>query len=215
MKKLIIRNGLLLLLGCFTRVATAQFFSGGLAGGISTGDVRIAGVGRVPKTISGNDLIGWELGGYVKFQVKPFYVKPQLLYGFREGYVSFVDQDNKSHTVIFNAHRLVLPVMFGLHVVGPFCIEGGPVYHKLINYSQYYEITTARLGSRGTGYRVGVAYDVGPIILNFAYEGDVGFTTNEREASLSEPNKYILGAAVRLGQNITDKKKKEEAEKKK
>src|ERR1051326_3185874 len=111
--------------------ARAQSLKGGITLAVTSGDVKIDR--SFHNVMSGKNIIGFEGGFFIKPKFGPFFVKPELLYEFRTGTVQTqMDQtngfENPSVSTTFTMHNLELPVLFGLHLLGPIYVEGGPMY---------------------------------------------------------------------------------------
>src|ERR1051325_11246293 len=112
--------------------ANAQSLKGGIVLGVTSGDVKIDR--SFTNVMSGKNIMGAEAGFFLKAKLGPVFVKPELLYEFRTGTVQTPsDQtysfENPEQSVTFNMHNLEVPVLFGLHLLGPLYAEGGPMYN--------------------------------------------------------------------------------------
>jgi hypothetical protein len=187
----------LLLLG---NRSTAQVeFSGGLLGGVSFGAVELDDLGSAfDGAAEGDNIYGFEAGLYAKLLINPFYVRPALLYNYRNGQITYREQTSGSRTTTFSQHKLEVPVLLGLHIVGPLNIEAGPVYNYVLSVTDRYNTTDVDLGRNGLGYRVGVVGEFGGLLLGLSYQG-AAYTSGSNNATLHEPYKIILGVGIRLG----------------
>ncbi len=180
--------------------ASAQIgFSGGLAGGVSTGSVKISNVGNgFTDVIEGKNIYGFEAGIYAKLRLAPFYIRPQLMYDFRKGDVTYNDNTNGSQTSNFTMHKIELPVFFGLHLIGPVAIEAAPVYNYIVSVTDRYDTYDVTVGKNGIGWRAGVNVDLGAVFLNATYQG-VTYSSSDNKATFKEPYKLTFGLGIRLG----------------
>src|SRR3954465_6037827 len=72
-------------------------FCGGIIMGASTGSVSIRDLGKAFKSsIEGDNILGFEAGAYAKMLLHPVYIKPELLYDYRMGQVSYHDLSDMS-----------------------------------------------------------------------------------------------------------------------
>jgi hypothetical protein len=199
MKKSILKITLALLFLCAITGSYAQVeFSGGIAGGLTMGAVEISDLDDAfSENIEGN-LYGIEAGVYAKLLVNPFYIKPMAMYNFRSGSVDYRDASNNSQSSDITLHKLEVPVLLGLHVIGPLNIEAGPVYNYLIAVSDNYNSQTVDVGKNGLGYRFGANVELGGLMLGLSYQG-ASYAKADGNASFHEPYKIILGIGIRLG----------------
>lgn len=173
-------------------------FSGGLVGGLSMGAVEINDLGSSFSNNIQGDLYGFEAGVYAKFMLDPFYIKPMALYNFRSGSVDYRDASNNSQNSDITLHKIEIPVLLGLHIVGPLNIEAGPVYNYLVSVTDRYNSQTVDVGRNGLGYRFGANLELGGLTLGLSYQGAT-YTSGSGNATFYEPYKVVLGLGVRLG----------------
>jgi hypothetical protein len=174
-------------------------FSGGLLGGVSIGAVEVNDLDDAfDETIEGNNIYGFEAGIYAKLLINPFYIRPALLYDYRNGEVTYSEQTNGSQTTRFSQHKLEVPVLLGLHIVGPLNIEAGPVYNYVMAITEDYNTNQVDVGRSGLGWRAGVIGEFGRLLLGLSYQG-AAYSSSSNNATLHEPYKIILGVGIRLG----------------
>jgi hypothetical protein len=178
-------------------------FSGGLIGGFTMGAVEISDLDEAfTDNIEGN-LYGIEAGVYAKLQVSPFYIKPIALYNFRRGTVDYSDASNQSQSSDVTLHKIEVPVLLGLHIVGPLNIEAGPVYNYLLSVSDNYNSQTVDVGRNGLGYRAGANLELGALMLGLSYQGAF-YSSGSGNGTFHEPYKIVLGIGLRLGGTPVD-----------
>jgi hypothetical protein len=197
-QKIMLFAGMTFLLSAPTRAQIG--FSGGVLGGISLGNVNVEGTGApFNGDITGDNIYGFEAGLYAKLRLAPFYIRPELLYDYRNGQVTYYDnQSNDPHKSDFSVHKIQVPLLFGLHIIGPLNIELGPVYNYLLTVTDTYNSNDVNMGRNGLGWRAGVAAEFGGLLLGFSYQGTT-YTQGSDNASFREPHKLILGVGIRLG----------------
>lgn len=189
--------GLLVLLFAHTSKAQVEF-SGGLLGGVTFGNVDIDDGGAgLNGSIKGDNIYGFEGGLYAKLKVGPFYGRPELLYDYRRGQVNYSD-NNGSQSEDFSVHKIEVPVLIGLHIIGPLNIEAGPVYNYLMTVTEDYNSNNVSLGRNGIGWRAGAVLEIESLLLSLHYQGAT-YSTGSNSASFSEPYKIVLGIGIRLG----------------
>ena len=192
-----ITNGMaILFMVLISFTVRAQFLSGGVVAGVSTGQVEIRHFDRGTTDESrGLDIAGFEAGGFMKFKAGPVYLKPMTLYNFQSGQVIVDGED-----VSYRANKIGFPVLVGMNVVGPLSVEAGPVYNYLAGVTRHRDgATDWDFGRSGLGYRAGLAADFGPLMLNLTYEGLTYDLGDEHRTGLREPHKLIFGAGLKFG----------------
>src|ERR1051326_3938060 len=99
------------------KCAKAQL-SVGMLLGASTGNVEIKNTGTAYHSlIQGKNIQGFETGLFIKARIGPVYIRPEALYVFRSGQVSYnTGSSNGSQT--FSINKLETPVLIGIHVLG-------------------------------------------------------------------------------------------------
>lgn len=180
-------------------VANAQTeFSGGVMGGLTMGAVEIRDLDEAFSDNIEGDMYGFEAGVYAKLLINPFYIKPMALYNFRSGTVDYYDASSNSQQSDITLHKVEVPVLFGLHLIGPLNIEAGPVYNYLISVTDNYNSQTVDVGRNGLGYRVGANVELGALLLGLSYEGAT-YSAQSGNATFYEPYKVVLALGIRLG----------------
>lgn len=185
--------------------SSAQVFTGGITGGVSTGAVKIENTGnKFTDVIQGNGIYGYEAGLFAKVNLGPFYIKPMALYTFGTGNVS--SSSSPQSTTNFNLYKIETPLMLGLKIIGPLSIEGGPVYNYIIQSTTNFSDNEVSLANSGIGYRVGAAAELGRILLNLSYQGVTynAMGTDYSKVVFKEPYKLVFGVGIKLGK-VKDK----------
>ncbi|MBC7865136.1 MAG: hypothetical protein IAF38_19335 [Bacteroidia bacterium] len=184
----------LLLAICIASPAKAQV-NAGIIGGINTSAVEVRNLDNrfANETMDGKNITGYEVGAFLKLKAGPVYLKPALMYNYSRGKVTANNQD-----AIFKIQKVAVPVMFGLHLVGPLNIEAGPVYNYVTNVTEQYNSTNITLARNGIGYRAGLAFEFGLLMINASYEG-MTYPTTTGQTTFKEPYKFILGAGLKFG----------------
>ncbi len=183
--------------GIYTSNAQTKF-SGGIIGGLTMGAVEINDLGQAFSDNIEGDMYGIEAGVYAKLLLNPFYIKPMALYNFRSGSVDYNDASNTSRSTDITLHKVEIPVLLGLHIVGPLNIEAGPVYNYIISVTDKYNSQTVDLGRNGFGYRVGANMEVASLTVGLSYQG-ASYSSGSGNATFYEPYKIVLGLGIRLG----------------
>ncbi len=185
----------------FAVQASAQNITGGIAGGISTGSVKISGIpNSFVNTIKGNNVMGYEAGLYMKLNAGPFYGEPELLLNYRSGDVDVQSEANASTgSATFKMSRLEIPVMFGLELLGPVAIEAGPVFNKVLSVTDNFDNERVSIRQGGVGYRIGAVAELGRVGLGVHYQGLKINSSESSESNFESPNELIFGIGLRLG----------------
>ncbi|HKC68003.1 MAG TPA: outer membrane beta-barrel protein [Bacteroidia bacterium] len=181
----------------------AQVLSGGIVGGISTGAVKIEDIGnRFTDVISGNNIVGYEVGAFAKLHIMPFYIKAMPLYSFNTGSVSYQTENNGTNinnTNNFSFQKFEIPVLLGLRIIGPLNIEAGPVYNYILQSQDNFGTNSVSLQRNGIGYRAGVVLELWQLLLHVSYEGAVYNSSNIDKATFKEPYKLVFGVGIKIG----------------
>lgn len=160
--------------------------TGGIKGGAGFGYMSINDH-NLDEIFTSSNMTNFEGGFFLNYQMRNLYLRPQLLYIYKEG--NF-DNDQKIVT-----HNLQIPLIVGVNLIGPLAIEGGPSYTRVLqsssNFSEGYT-----LYKNGVGYRVGpvLAFERFTIYSNI--EGNI--YDSDRQTQFSEPFRINAGLAVNL-----------------
>lgn len=169
--------------------------SGGIGLGVGTGAVEIEEVDRgFNDVVEGKNIMGYEAGLFLKYQMGSFYVKPMALYSFQSGDITY-----QGEQFSYKSDKLGVPLIFGLDLVGPLAIEAGPVYNYVVDMTEQVNSNDFVTARSGIGYRAGIALNFKSISLNAAYEGMTYQTSNSEKTSFTEPYKIIFGIGLTLG----------------
>lgn len=188
-------------------VGRAQFsIRGGIGGGVITGPVKIENIGnRFTDVINGDNVTGFEAGFLLKARVGPVYIKPMAMYSFRTGNVSYTNgADGTQQNTDFTMHKLEVPVMLGVHFLGPFYVEAGPSYNYIFSVTEKYNDYSVQVTPSAIGYRVGLGAELGPVVVSVNYGGATYSYSGDR-ATFREPYKLIFGLGIMFGGDLPDK----------
>lgn len=199
-----VKNVLLILLG-FAPLSLMAQISTGLLFGVSTGAVKLENIdNQFSEVIKGKKIRGYEGGVFLKLKGGAFYVKPAVLYNFRKGDVNYRTVENEKdplETAIFKQHKIQVPLNFGLNILGPLAIEGGPMYNYMFSVTDEFGGKEVKIGPTGLGYRIGASLEIGNAFLTLSYEGARFKTDSDKDPILKEPYKLIFGIGITLGGN--------------
>lgn len=181
--------------------ASGQQIAGGVEAGVSTGPVKITQIpNSATNIIKGDNIMGYEVGFYMKLGVGPFYARPELLLNHRSGTVDIQSEASAfTESTDFKITRLEIPVMFGLELLGPLEIEAGPVYNKVINVTENFNNETVGVKQGGVGYRLGAVAELGRVGLGIHYQGLRINSAESTQSNFELPNELIFSLGLRLG----------------
>jgi hypothetical protein len=170
--------------------------------GLSTGSVSLSHLGSgFEGPLEGKNILGVEAGFFIEPGFGPFFIRPSVLYDYRYGTVNYIKQDPESwspQSGDFEVHKLKVPLVFGIRLLGPLTVEGGPVYHYIFSATNTYSETEFDIFPHGLGYRVGLGINLSRFWVDLHYEG-VNFYYKTGKPRFSEPNKLVFGLGVTLG----------------
>lgn len=199
----------LIFAGIIAFSATAQEFAVGILGSVSTGPVKISDIGNAfTDEMKGKNVYGYEGGLYFKIMEDRFYLKPQLLYSAREGELEYLQSDPEifsgiKRTADFKIESFEAPVLLGWTIIDPqLSVEAGPVYNYIVIMTEDYNGYPLELAKNGFAYRVGLASEIGPVIIQGGFQGLThrgGLSRGTEKASYREPYRLFLGLGLILG----------------
>jgi len=174
----------------------AQSFGIGLEGEVLTSSVKIEDIpNSAVKAVNGKNIMGYEVGPYVKLGIGSIYVKPKVLVGWQKGSMDAEYDDGRTTSVDINITKLDIPLLIGLKVLGPLSVEAGPVYNKILTATKDIEGNHIELKSGGVGYRVGANAQLGILGLNVAYQG-IRTGSAGSLSSYAAPDELIFGLSI-------------------
>lgn len=123
----------------------------------------------------GETSIGYHFGVFARsYLTDSFFIRPEVVYTQTKSQYNF----NNRETDYF-VHKIDIPILFGLDVIGPLQIFGGPSFQYITDT----EFGDIRMGTVEDEFTVGVQFGVGVQLkslgLDVRYER--GFTQNEAE----------------------------------
>lgn len=184
-----------ILICCILGISPIQAqLSGGITAAASTGAVEMENMDQgFRDVVNGKNITGFEGGIFLKYKAGPVYIKPMAMYTYQSGTVTYNGEDFS-----YKASKVGVPLMFGLHVIGPVALEAGPVYNYLVDVNRQYGEYNWQAGRNGLGYRAGLALNFGALSLNASYEG-MTFMRSSNQIGYKEPYRLLFGAALSFG----------------
>lgn len=177
--------------------ASSQTFSGGIIAGVSTSAVKIENTDeQFTNVLNGNNIQGFEAGAFAKLMLGSVYLKPMGLYDFSSGQIR--SENEPAQNSNFTMHRIETPVLFGIRILKPLSIEGGPVYNYIIeSTTTNSDISIAQ--NSGLGYRIGLALEIKRLLISGSYSGLTINSEGNNKTTFKEPYKIIFGLGIKLG----------------
>jgi len=171
----------------------------GLQGLVSTGGTRIDEIGPgFTDVIQGENILGFEVGPYLKLKLGPLYLRPAAMYDYRFGDVDYTDNNGNARVNSFSVHKIQVPITLGLHILGPLGIEAAPVYNYILAATDRYDEFEVDLGKNGFGYRAGIIADFNSLFVNVSLQGVTYYDSDNSNARFKEPYKIVFGLGFRL-----------------
>jgi len=201
---LLITAMVMMLIFIVTSNVNAQSLKAGVTAGASTGSVKISeipeGLGNV---IKGDNIMGINAGVFAKLYISSLYVSPQLLVNYRHGTVNVFQDEISKQEKSFTMEKLEIPVLIGLRIIGPLCIEAGPVYNYILHSTTNFGDDEVQLKKDGMGYRAGINFDFGRINVYGNYQGITNNkpASSDAESSFKSPYELIFGLGFKFGKN--------------
>lgn len=191
----------------FSTGSFAQF-SGGVTAGMSIGSVSVTEIpDNVIHSVEGENFLGFNAGIFAKFDLLPFYIKPELLLYYKRGDLSIKQPDVPAYKQSFSMEKLEIPLLFGFNVLGPVSLQAGPVYNYILgSKNDFIDNSNVTLKKSGLGYRIGAAVDIGRLNLYINYQGIYNTAASSSgEATFKTPDEIRFGVGIALGENSSSR----------
>lgn len=201
---LLITALVMILVFIVTLNVNGQTLKAGITAGVSTGSVKISEIPEsLGNVIKGDNILGINAGVFAKLTISSLYVNPQLLVNYRHGRLNVYQDEVSKQEENFTMEKLEIPVLFGLKIIGPLCIEAGPVYNYILNSTSDFGDKEVQLRKNGLGYRAGVNFDFGRINLYANYQGITNnkSASSDIESSYKSPYELIFGLGLEFGKS--------------
>ncbi len=184
MKKL----SLVILTVFFSSMGYAQMFMIGPRIGLSSSQVKIQDIPNYNFKNEGAEL-GFHVGLFTRFTIPGIgiYVQPEALFTQSGGKITVTDESNVNEVMEqlrdYKLNKLDIPVMVGLKAGKIFRLNVGPTFSMLLSknvdtsgdpISDFEE----EFNNATIGYQAGVGFDLGPLILDLKYEGNLSTMGN-------------------------------------
>jgi len=198
----------LILFTSFSILAQQKGINFGVKAGLNYGDNGkiefndLTNVGNNLLSENADDRIGYHIGIFLRGNITDnFYLKPELQYTQNSSSYSF-----SNRKLDYNLKKLDLPILAGVHLLGPLHVFGGPSLQYIVDN----DLEDVRLSEVKNDFTVGVQFGVGLQIkrLNIDLRYERGITENQAQSFDentgqtirvdSRPNQFILSVALDL-----------------
>ena len=202
------KNALIFLILFTSFITTAQNkqINFGVKAGLNYGDNGSIEFNDITNTTNNilsenaNDRVGYHFGVFLRGNItNNFYLKPELQY----------TQNNSSYELNgieldYNLKKLDLPILAGVHILGPLHIFGGPSLQYIVdNDLQDIELSDVK-NEFTVGLQFGVGLQISRLNIDLRYERgisenraqNIGDNLGQVIRVDSRPNQFILSAAL-------------------
>lgn len=182
-----------------------QFFSIGPRVGVSSSKLEIRD--NVQDVKEGDASFGFHAGLFTRFSFTSLYIQPEVLFTNNGGKIEF--EDGVGNQIIeYDYNKLDVPVMIGFKFAKFFRIQAGPVASLLLKADAKEGGVTQDVkdnyNNATIGYQAGVGLDIGSLILDLKYEGnlskfgdDIRIANNNFGTDLRH-NQWLLSLGIKL-----------------
>lgn len=177
MKKL----SLVIIAVLISSMSYAQLFMIGPRIGLSSSQIKLKDIPNYSFKKEGAEL-GFHVGLFTRVTVPGIgiYVQPEALFTQSGGKITVTDESSsstvKDQLREYKLNKLDIPVMVGLKAGKIFRLNVGPTFSMLLSKDISGESIDGfkeEFNNATIGYQAGVGLDVGPLILDFKYEGNL------------------------------------------
>ncbi len=144
---------------------------------------------------SGDAKFGYQAGLFARLGVAGFYLQPEVLFSSTGAEIQVVDASvNLDETRELSFKKLDVPVLFGKKFAGVARVNLGPSFSYLLaaesTVGSFTTDVKNNYNDATIGYQVGIGADLGPIVLDLKYEGNLskfgdqvgGYNTDSRQS---------------------------------
>lgn len=170
--------------------ANAQLFSIGPRAGISSSTIKVDDTDTWE--VDKESEFGYHLGLFARLQVPVIglYVQPEVLFSKTGGRINFDDNDNDLHNAMeLEFNRIDVPVLVGWKF-GAFRVNAGPTFNFITKAEgtvngQDFEEVDDKFKNSTVGYQAGIGFDLGKLLLDLKYEGNLSEITDDNTIDLA------------------------------
>ncbi len=170
------KNVLILTCLLISTAASAQVFTLGPKVGFSSSRLSLKEAQLVR---AGSSTIGFHAGLFTRLTILGIYLQPEVLFTQAGGQIEIRDEVSDSFDQIqdLTYNKLDVPVMLGFRIGDVLRINAGPSFSLILGQDARTEGTTAEVRnnyeSSTVGYQVGGGLDIGRLVLDVRYEGNL------------------------------------------
>ena len=186
-------------------VSYGQFFSIGPRVGISSSKLEIKE--NVQDVKEGDASFGFHAGLFTRFSFTSLYIQPEVLFTSNGGEIEF--EDGVGNQIIeYDYNKLDVPVMVGFKFAKFFRLQAGPVASLLLKADAKNGGVTDDVKNNyknaTIGYQAGVGLDIGSLILDLKYEGNLSKFGNDIRVAGNNfntdirNNQWLLSLGIKL-----------------
>lgn len=187
-------------------VSFSQSFMIGPRVGISSSRLEIDD--NVNEVREGDASFGFHAGLFTRFSSATLYIQPEILFTSNGGEIEFRDEVGNQIVNEYEFNKLDVPVMVGIKVLNVFRVQAGPIASLLLKADAKEGGVTSDVKDNyknaTVGYQAGVGLDIGSLILDLKYEGNlskfgdkVGIGGNTLNTDIRN-NQWLLSLGIRL-----------------
>lgn len=152
----------------------SQAFIIGPRVGVSSSKLEIKE--NVQDVKEGDASFGFHAGLFTRFSLSSLYIQPEVLFTSNGGEIEFDDAVG-NQIIEYNYNKLDVPVMVGFKFAKFFRIQAGPVASLLLKADAkeggVTEDVKNNYNNATVGYQAGLGLDIGSLILDLKYEGNL------------------------------------------
>ncbi len=157
----------------------------------SNGKINFTEIANTAENIiedEGSARTGFHIGGYAKFHITSFYIRPELVFTRTTS-----EYNVNSDSGDLKVSKIDVPLLLGYKIVGPLSIFAGPSFQYILdNDLDIRDVTIADVDNDLTvGFNIGAGIQLGNLGLDVRYER--GFTENEADFIQNNVNDDIAG----------------------
>lgn len=158
----------------FFSFSYGQLFMVGPRVGISSSKIKLKD--NVADVREGDAIFGFHAGLFARITLANIYVQPEVLFTNNGGKIEFQDGAAKQIEE-YDFNKLDIPIMVGMKLTDFFRIQAGPIASLLLkaDAKEGGVVTDVKSNYQNAtiGYQAGIGLDIGSIILDLKYEGNI------------------------------------------
>lgn len=176
------RLGILLVCLCFAQMAAAQSITLGPKVGANFSSLKSS---NPDQRYSTEHFTGWAVGGFIRANLGPLYLQPELYFNEQGSDLTFRDHPADPNRTDFAGRvRLTtmdVPVLVGVRLIPldkfNLRLMAGPVYTRVLNERindlQLLDRDKYSFEKENLGYQAGAGIDIGKLTFDMRYQGTI------------------------------------------